>query len=55
MKPNSSKSKMAADQVVKDIRRKTRRHFSAEDNHQEPLRCRDFIASNCTENGKYPY
>jgi transposase len=31
MKPKSLKSKMAAEQVVKDIRRKTRRHFSAED------------------------
>ena len=31
MKPKSSKSKMPAEQVVKDIRRKTRRHFSADD------------------------
>lgn len=31
MKPKSLKSKMAAEQVVKDIRRKTCRHFSAED------------------------
>ena len=31
MKPKSSRSKLPAEQVVKDIRRKTRRHFSAED------------------------
>ena len=31
MKPKSSSSKKPAEQVVKDIRRKTRRHFSAED------------------------
>ena len=35
MKPKSSnaksRSKAPAEQVVKDIRRKTRRHFSAED------------------------
>ncbi len=31
MKPKSSKPKLPAEQVVKDIRRKTRRHFSAED------------------------
>ena len=31
MKPKSSRSKMPAEQVVKDIRHKTRRHFSAED------------------------
>ena len=31
MKPKSSSAKKPAEQVVKDIRRKTRRHFSAED------------------------
>jgi transposase len=30
MKPKSSRSKKPAEQVVKDIRRKTRRHFCAE-------------------------
>ena len=29
--PKSSNAKSSAEQVVKDIRRKTRRHFSAED------------------------
>jgi transposase len=31
MKPISSRAKMSAEQVVKDIRREVRRHFSAED------------------------
>lgn len=31
MKPKQSSSKRSADKVIKDIRRKTRRHFSAED------------------------
>lgn len=31
MKTKKSKSKQPAEQVVKDIRRRTRRHFSAED------------------------
>ena len=31
MRPKSSSSKKPAEQVVKDIRRATRRHFSAED------------------------
>ena len=31
MRPKSSKPKASAERVVKDIRRRTRRHFSAED------------------------
>ena len=31
MRPKSSSAKKPAEQVVKDIRRATRRHFSAED------------------------
>jgi len=47
MKPKSSRPKKPADQVVKDIRRKTRRHFSAEDKIRivlEGLRGDDTIA-----------
>ena len=54
MKPKSSKStspsKAPAEQVVKDIRRKTRRHFSAEDKIRivlEGLRGDDSIAELC--------
>ncbi|WP_247712270.1 IS3 family transposase [Qipengyuania qiaonensis] len=54
MKPKSSKSKMPAEQVVKDIRRKTRRHFSAEDKIRivlEGLRGDDSIAELCRREG----
>ena len=54
MKPKSSRSKIAADQVVKDIRRKTRRHFSAEDQIKivlEGLRGDDSIAELCRREG----
>ena len=54
MKPKSSKSKMAAEQVVKDIRRKTRRHFSAEDKIRivlDGLRGDDSIAELCRREG----
>ena len=54
MKPKSSKSKMAAEQVVKDIRRKTRRHFSAEDKIRivlDGLRGDDSIAELCRKEG----
>ena len=32
MSPKSTTAKKPAEQVIKDIRRATRRHFSAEDN-----------------------
>ena len=54
MKPKSSKSKMPADQVVKDIRRAMRRHFSAEDKIRivlEGLRGEDSIAELCRKEG----
>ena len=54
MKPKSSRSKMAAEQVVKDIRRKTRRHFSAEDKIRivlDGLRGDDSIAELCRKEG----
>jgi transposase len=54
MKPKSSKSKMAAEQVVKDIRRKARRHFSAEDKIRivlGGLRGDDSIAELCRKEG----
>jgi len=54
MKAKSSKSKMPAEQVVKDIRRKTRRHFSAEDKIRivlEGLRGDDSIAELCRREG----
>ena len=54
MKPKSSKSKTAAEQVVKDIRRKTRRHFSAEDKIRivlDGLRGDDSIAELCRREG----
>ena len=50
MKPKSSSSKKPAEQVVKDIRRKTRRHFSAEDKIRivlDGLRGDDSIAELC--------
>ena len=50
MKPKSSSTKKPAEQVVKDIRRKTRRHFSAEDKIRivlDGLRGDDSIAELC--------
>ena len=54
MKPKSSSSKKPAEQVVKDIRRKTRRHFSAEDKIRivlDGLRGEDSIAELCRREG----
>ena len=54
MKPKSSSSKKPAEQVVKDIRRKPRRHFSAEDKIRivlEGLRGDDSIAELCRKEG----
>ena len=55
-KPSYSKSsaKTPAEQVVKDIRRQTRRHFSAEDKIRivlEGLRGDDSIAELCRKEG----
>lgn len=54
MKPKSSSSKKPAEQVVKDIRRKTRRHFSAEDKIRivlDGLRGDDSVAELCRREG----
>ena len=58
MRPNLSKSKSPAkrpaEQVVKDIRRATRRHFSAEDKIRivlDGLRGEDSIAELCRKEG----
>ena len=58
MRPNLSKSKSPAkrpaEQVVKDIRRATRRHFSAEDKIRivlDGLRGQDSIAELCRKDG----
>lgn len=54
MKPKSSSSKRPAEQVVQDIRHKTRRHFSAEDKIRivrEGLRGDDSIAELCHKQG----
>ncbi|SEK02965.1 Transposase [Sphingomonas sp. OV641] len=58
MKPRSSNAKSStkapAEQVVKDIRRQTRRHFSAEDKIRivlEGLRGEDSIAELCRKEG----
>jgi transposase len=58
MKPkyalNKSPAKAPAEQVVKDIRRQTRRHFSAEDKIRvvlEGLRGDDSIAELCRKEG----
>lgn len=57
MKPKSSYSKSPkapAEQVVKDIRRQTRRHFSAEDKIRivlDGLRGEDSIAELCRKEG----
>ena len=61
MKPKSSLKKSApkapAERVVKDIRRATRRHFSAEDKIRivlEGLRGEDSIAELCRKEGIIP-
>ena len=54
MKPKSSRSKSPAEHVVKGIRRKTRRHFSAEDKIRivlDGLRGDDSIAELCRREG----
>ena len=54
MKSKHSSSKKPADKVIKDIRRKTRRHFSAEDKIRivlEGLRGDDSIAELCRQEG----
>jgi transposase len=54
MRPKSSILKKPAEQVVKDIRRATRRHFSAEDKIRivlEGLRGEDSIAELCRKEG----
>ena len=58
MRPNLSKSKLPvkrpAEQVMKDIRRATRRHFSAEDKIRivlDGLRGEDSIAELCRKEG----
>ena len=54
MRPKSSSAKKPAEQVVKDIRRATRRHFSAEDKIRivlDGLRGDDSIAELCRIEG----
>ncbi len=54
MSPKSSSAKKPAEQVVKDIRRATRRHFSAEDKIRivlDGLRGEDSIAELCRKEG----
>jgi transposase len=54
MNPKSSSAKKPAEQVVKDIRRATRRHFSAEDKIRVVLgglRGDDSIAELCRKEG----
>ena len=54
MRPKSSSPKKPAEQEVKDIRRQTRRHFSAEDKIRivlEGLRGDDSIAELCRKEG----
>ena len=54
MRPKSSSAEKPAEQVVKDIRRATRRHFSAEDKIRivlEGLRGDDSIAELCRKEG----
>ncbi len=55
MRAKSSSAKQPAEQVVKDIRRATRRHFSAEDKIRivlEGLRGDDSIAELCRKEGR---
>ena len=54
MNPGSSSARKPAGQVVKDIRRATRRHFSAEDKIRivlDGLRGEDSIAELCRKEG----
>jgi transposase len=54
MTAKSSNTKKPAEQVVKDIRRATRRHFSAEDKIRivlDGLRCEDSTAELCRRKG----
>ena len=54
MRPKSSSAKKPAEQVVKDLRRATRRHFSAEDKIRivlDGLRGEDSIAELCRKEG----
>ena len=54
MRPKSLSAKKPAEQVVKDIRRATRRHFSAEDKIRivlDGLRGEDSIAELCRKEG----
>lgn len=54
MRPKQGKSKASAERVVKDIRRKTRRQFSAEEKIRivlEGLRGDDSIAELCRKEG----
>ena len=54
MRPKPSSAKKPAEQVVKDIRRSTRRHFSAEDKIRivlDGLRGDDSIAELCRREG----
>ena len=54
MRPKPSSAKKPAEQVVKDIRRVTRRHFSAEDKIKivlDGLRGEDSIAELCRKEG----
>ena len=54
MRPKQGKSKASAERVVKDIRRKTRRQFSAEEKIRivlEGLRGEDNIAELCRKEG----
>ena len=54
MSPKSTSAKRPAEQVVKDIRRATRRHFSAEDKIRivlDGLRGEDSIAELCRKEG----
>ena len=54
MSPRTSSAKKPAEQVMKDIRRATRRHFSAEDKIRivlDGLRGEDSIAELCRKEG----
>ena len=54
MNPRCSSAKKPAEQVMKDIRRATRRHFSAEDKIRivlDGLRGEDSIAELCRKEG----
>ena len=54
MRPKTTNAKRPAEQVVKDIRRATRRHFSAEDKIRivlDGLRGDDSIAELCRKEG----